>query len=115
MPIVRRGTVLAGVDLASNAAVQSSDALISALAIEAGATVVTYDGDFARFSDVRWLAGQERAAGEPRSSPRGRRRRPPALRTRRRHCHRAAPVNVTLVYCISPCRYHGSIAILTGR
>jgi len=54
LPIVRRGTVLAGVDLASNAAVQSSDALISALAIEAGATVVTYDGDFARFSDVRW-------------------------------------------------------------
>jgi toxin-antitoxin system PIN domain toxin len=31
-----------------------SDAVIAALAIEAGATVVTYDRDFARFPDVRW-------------------------------------------------------------
>jgi toxin-antitoxin system PIN domain toxin len=31
-----------------------SDAVIAALAMEAGATVVTYDRDFARFSGVRW-------------------------------------------------------------
>ena len=31
-----------------------SDAVIAALAIEAGATVVTYDRDFARFDGVRW-------------------------------------------------------------
>lgn len=31
-----------------------SDAVIAALAVEAGATVVTYDRDFARFSEVRW-------------------------------------------------------------
>lgn len=31
-----------------------SDAVIAALAIEAGATVVSYDGDFASFRDVRW-------------------------------------------------------------
>lgn len=31
-----------------------SDAVIAALAVEAGATVVTYDRDFARFEGVRW-------------------------------------------------------------
>ena len=31
-----------------------SDAVIAALAIEAGATVVTYDRDFARFPGLRW-------------------------------------------------------------
>lgn len=31
-----------------------SDAVIAALAIEAGATVVTYDRDFARFDGLRW-------------------------------------------------------------
>ena len=31
-----------------------SDAVIAALAIEAGATVVTYDRDFARFAGLRW-------------------------------------------------------------
>jgi len=31
-----------------------SDAMIAALAIEAGATVVTYDRDFARFAGLRW-------------------------------------------------------------
>jgi toxin-antitoxin system PIN domain toxin len=30
------------------------DAVIAALAVEAGATVVTYDRDFARFEGVRW-------------------------------------------------------------
>jgi toxin-antitoxin system PIN domain toxin len=38
-----------------------SDALIAALAIEAGATVVTYDRDFARFRDVRWCTPGESA------------------------------------------------------
>jgi toxin-antitoxin system PIN domain toxin len=31
-----------------------SDALLAALAVEAGAVVVSYDRDFARFSGVRW-------------------------------------------------------------
>ncbi len=31
-----------------------SDAVIAALALEAGATVVTYDRDFARFPGLRW-------------------------------------------------------------
>jgi toxin-antitoxin system PIN domain toxin len=31
-----------------------SDAVIAALAVEAGATVITYDRDFARFGGVRW-------------------------------------------------------------
>jgi toxin-antitoxin system PIN domain toxin len=31
-----------------------SDAVIAALAVEAGATVVSYARDFARFGDVRW-------------------------------------------------------------
>jgi uncharacterized protein len=31
-----------------------SDAVIAALAIEAGATVITYDRDFARFAELRW-------------------------------------------------------------
>ncbi len=31
-----------------------SDAAIAALAVEAGATVVTYDRDFARFPGLRW-------------------------------------------------------------
>jgi len=31
-----------------------SDAVIAALAVEAGATVITYDRDFARFPSVRW-------------------------------------------------------------
>jgi predicted nucleic acid-binding protein len=31
-----------------------SDAVIAALAVEAGAEVVTYDRDFARFSGLRW-------------------------------------------------------------
>jgi uncharacterized protein len=31
-----------------------SDAVIAALAVEAGAAVVTYDRDFARFPGVRW-------------------------------------------------------------
>lgn len=31
-----------------------SDAVIAALAVEAGATVVTYDRDFARFPGLRW-------------------------------------------------------------
>ena len=31
-----------------------SDAVIAAPAIEAGATVVTYDRDFARFAGLRW-------------------------------------------------------------
>ena len=31
-----------------------NDAVIAALAIEAGATVVTYDRDFARFPGLRW-------------------------------------------------------------
>ena len=38
-----------------------SDAVIAALAIEAGATVVTYDRDFARFRDVRWCTPGESA------------------------------------------------------
>ncbi len=31
-----------------------SDAVIAALALEAGATVITYDRDFARFGRLRW-------------------------------------------------------------
>ena len=31
-----------------------SDAVIAALSIEAGATVISYDRDFARFAGVRW-------------------------------------------------------------
>ena len=38
-----------------------SDAVIAALAIEAGATVVTYDRDFSRFPDVRWATPGESA------------------------------------------------------
>ena len=38
-----------------------SDAIIAALAIEAGATVVTYDRDFSRFSDVLWATPGESA------------------------------------------------------
>jgi hypothetical protein len=38
-----------------------SDAVIAALAVEAGATVVTYDRDFARFSDVRRRTPDETA------------------------------------------------------
>jgi len=37
------------------------DAVIAALAIEAGATVVTYDRDFAQFPGVRWGAPDESA------------------------------------------------------
>ncbi len=33
-----------------------NDAVIAALAVEAGATVVTYDGDFARFAGIRRVA-----------------------------------------------------------
>lgn len=36
-----------------------SDAVIAALAVEAGATVVTYDRDFARFPGVRWATPGE--------------------------------------------------------
>jgi uncharacterized protein len=31
-----------------------SDAVLAALAVEAGATVITYDCDFARFPGLRW-------------------------------------------------------------
>jgi predicted nucleic acid-binding protein len=33
-----------------------SDAVIAALAVEAGATVITYDRDFSRFTGLRWSA-----------------------------------------------------------
>jgi predicted nucleic acid-binding protein len=36
-----------------------SDAVIAALAVEAGATVVSYDKDFARFPGVRWVVPGE--------------------------------------------------------
>ena len=38
-----------------------SDAVIAALAIEAGATVVTYDREFSRFPGVRWATPGESA------------------------------------------------------
>lgn len=38
-----------------------SDAVIAALAVESGATVVTYDRDFARFPSVRWRTPWENA------------------------------------------------------
>lgn len=46
----------------------AADAYIAALAIDQGATLVSFDRDFARFSELRWRLPAEQGGGKRRGS-----------------------------------------------
>jgi hypothetical protein len=90
--------------LGERTALPCADSIIYATAQPRGAEVWTHDGHFRGLPGVRFVE----TPAAPRAAPlRG------ALD--RRRCHSAALLNVTTVYCMSTWRFHGSMAILTGR